>query len=170
LNSIRALDVTGKTLTAAAIAVLALAGCGMSHTPSGTVGSGTYSQAVKLANCMRAHGVPNLPDPSAGGGGVDLAGAGVNPQSPAFKAAGQACARASPKGRGVPQATESQFLAALRFAKCTRMHGFSDFPDPTRMDSPAPILVVGPGLFFHVSASFDPNTAAFKQAVAECGK
>jgi hypothetical protein len=67
------------------------------------------------------------------------------------------------------QATESQFLAALKFAKCMRTHGFSSFPDPTRFDSPpGPILIIGPGLFFRVSPTFDPNTSAVSRAVAVC--
>lgn len=97
---------------------------------------------------MRTHGVPSFPDPPAGGG--------INPQSPAFKAGSQACAQLAPGGGhyGV-QATESQFLAAIRFAKCMRQHSITRFPDPTRIDGPqGPILIVGPGLFFHVSPNF----------------
>jgi hypothetical protein len=161
---------TAKMLAAAALAAVTLTACGSSHKPSGTTASSSQSQGLELANCMRSHGVPSFPDPSAGGGGVNLAGTGINPQSPAFKAAGQTCRGLTPGGSGAPQATESQFLAALRFAKCMRTHGFPDFPDPTRTDSPAPILIVGSGLFFHVSASFDPTTPAVKHAVAACGQ
>jgi hypothetical protein len=161
---------TAKTLVVTALAAVALTACGSSHKPSSTTGSRTDSQTLAFANCMRAHGVPSFPDPSAGGGGVNLAGTGINPQSPAFKTARQTCSRLTPAGSGVPQATESQFLAALRFAKCMRTHGLPDFPDPTRVDSPAPVLVVGPGLFFHVSPSFDPNTPEFSRAGAACGE
>jgi hypothetical protein len=146
-----------------------LAACGTSHRPTGTAGSGTHSRALTFANCMRVHGVPSFPDPKAGGGGFDL-GPGINPQSPAFKPARLACARLAPAGAGGVQATQSQFLAAVRFAKCMRAHGFPDFPDPTRVDSPpGPILVVGHGLFFRVSPSFDPDTPAVNRAVAGCG-
>ena len=160
---------TAKTLAGAAIASLALAACGTTTKSSSTHHAGASSQGIRLANCMRAHGVPNFPDPSAGGGGVNLAGTGINPQSPAFTAARRACAQLAPRGSRAPRATESQFLAAVRFAKCMRTHGFPDFPDPTRVDSPAPILVIGPGLFFHVSPGFDPNTPAVNHAVAACG-
>ena len=145
---------------------VALATCGSSHKPSST----THSQALAFANCMRAHGVPSFPDPKAGGGGFDL-GEGINPQSPAFKSARLACAKLAPGRGGGVQATESQFLAALRFAMCMRARGFPDFPDPTRADSPpGPILVVGPGLFFRVTPSFDPNTPAVNRAVAVCAR
>jgi hypothetical protein len=121
---------------------------------------------------MRAHGVPSFPDPSGGGGGINLPGTGINPQSPAFKSARRACARLAPGGApGGVRATESQFLAALRFAKCMRVNRFPSFPDPTRVDSPpGPILIIGNGLFFRVSANFDPNTPAIHRAVAACGQ
>lgn len=162
---------TAKMIAATALAAaVALAGCGSSHKPSRTTGSSSESKGFELADCMRSHGVPSFPDPSAGGGGVNLAVAGINPQSPAFKTALQTCRGLTPGGTGAPRATESQFLAAVRFAKCMRTRGFPEFPDPTHTDSPAPILIVGPGLFFHVSASFDANTPTVKQAVTACGQ
>ena len=53
--------------------------------------------ALKSAECMRAHGVPNFPDPDIrpgpGGHGlqVRIGGAGVDPESPAFQAAQRVC-------------------------------------------------------------------------------
>ncbi len=154
---------------AAAVCVVALVACGSSHKPSPTTRSVADSQGLEFANCMRAHGLTSFPDPSAGGGGFEL-GAGIDPQSPAFKSARLACAKFAPEaGRGV-QATKSQFLAALKFAKCMRVHGVPDFPDPTSSDSPpGPILIVGRGLFFRVSPGFNPNTPAVRRAVAACG-
>jgi hypothetical protein len=48
--------------------------------------------ALRFAQCMRSHGVPDFPDPqiqSGPGGGVAIrvGGAGVDPSSPAFKSA-----------------------------------------------------------------------------------
>jgi hypothetical protein len=160
-----------RSSLAAVSCAVALVACGSSHKPGSNTGSGTHSSALEFANCMRAHGVPSFPDPSGGGGRVDLAGTGINPQSPAFMAARRACAKLAPGGAAGVQATESQFLAALRFASCMRAHGFPHFSDPTRFDSPpGPILIVGPGLFFRVSPSFDPNTPTVKRAVAACGE
>ncbi len=150
----------------------AIPACGSSGGPSSAAASGSgETPALKLADCMRSHGVPNFPDPSAGGGGVNLT-SGVNPQSPAFKSARRACAKLVPGGKpGGQSATESQFLAALSFAKCMRTHGFPDFPDPTHFDSPpGPILIVGRGLYFRVSAQFDPNSPAANRAMAICGE
>lgn len=156
---------------AAVGSAIALAACGSSQKPSGATGSGSSSNALVLASCMRAHGVPNFPDPAAGGGGVNLAAAGINPESPAFKSARQACAKLVPAASpGGVRATESQFLAAVSFSKCMRTHGFPDFPDPTHADSPpGPILIIGPGLFFRVGPSFDPNAPAAERSVAACG-
>lgn len=50
--------------------------------------------ALKHAECMRAHGVPNYPDPKFSSGGVTQStsrGSGVNPSSPAFQQAAKAC-------------------------------------------------------------------------------
>ncbi len=59
-------------------------------TSSGSTASGAGgSEPLAFAECMRANGVPNFPDPEPGGG-VALP-AGTNPSSPAFKAAQAKC-------------------------------------------------------------------------------
>ena len=50
--------------------------------------------AVKLAQCMRKHGVPNYPDPTYHDGALVppfIAVSAINPASPAFGAASKAC-------------------------------------------------------------------------------
>jgi hypothetical protein len=162
-----------KSIVVCSLAVgstLALTACGASHKPSPTTLSGTSSGALAFANCMRTHGVPSFPDPSGGGGGIDLSASGINPQSPAFKSARKACVRVLPGHPGGPQATEGQFLAALKFSRCVRAHGLPDFPDPTRVDAPpGPILIIGPGLYFRVSQSFNPLAPAAHHVLAACG-
>jgi hypothetical protein len=54
-------------------------------------------QMLAFARCMRQHGV-NMPDPKPGGGIDADAGAGVNPDSPKFKAAERACQQYEPQG------------------------------------------------------------------------
>jgi hypothetical protein len=54
------------------------------------------ANAIKYGECMRSNGVPNFPDPKVqsganGGVGVQIGGSGIDPQSPAFKAAQQKC-------------------------------------------------------------------------------
>jgi hypothetical protein len=50
----------------------------------------------KFSQCMRSHGVPDFPDPSAGGG-IHLS-PGTNALSPAFKAAQVSCHKLLPGG------------------------------------------------------------------------
>jgi hypothetical protein len=51
------------------------------------------AQALKRAECMRAHGVTNFPDPPAPGqqGTAPASGQGIDPNSPVFRAAARAC-------------------------------------------------------------------------------
>jgi hypothetical protein len=46
----------------------------------------TSSWTVAFAKCMRAHGVPNFPDPNSQGGQLGP-GSGIDPSSPKFKTA-----------------------------------------------------------------------------------
>ena len=65
------------------------------------------AQALAMSRCMRSHGVPNFPDPTFGtgpGGGtvVRIGGPGIDPSSPAFQHAQNACGSllGGPKGGG----------------------------------------------------------------------
>ena len=54
------------------------------------------AQALKFVQCMRTHGVPNMPDPKTSNGGIALGGRGLDPRSPSFQAAQKACRSLSP--------------------------------------------------------------------------
>ena len=55
------------------------------------------AQFLKYARCMRAHGVPNFPDPTSSG----LTLSGIDPNSPRFKAAQKVCRSLLPnRGKG----------------------------------------------------------------------
>jgi hypothetical protein len=53
------------------------------------------AHALKYSQCMRSHGVPAFPDPTAaGGGGISIRisrASGIDPNSAPFKAAQQVC-------------------------------------------------------------------------------
>jgi hypothetical protein len=49
------------------------------------------TNALKFAQCMRSHGVPQYPDPDSNGSFHISVSSGINPQSPTFEAAEQAC-------------------------------------------------------------------------------
>ena len=119
------------------IAVVAIAcalgimACGSSSPSSGATGPNGATRFIKFAGCMRAHGVPNFPDPSGGGGIHIQAGSGIDPQSPAFQAAQTACNKLLPGGGpGSQHPSEQAKLAMLQISDCMRRHGVSGFPDP----------------------------------------
>lgn len=67
----------------------------------GTAGQqqGRLTQALDFSRCMRAHGVPDFPDPSTSNGGVGYNLSGVDTHSPPFQSAQQACRSQPGKGR-----------------------------------------------------------------------
>lgn len=64
--------------------------------------------ALAFSACMRKNGVPNFPDPQFGASGKVAirigSGAGIDPQSPQFQHAQQACQKDLPFGKGGPTA------------------------------------------------------------------
>jgi hypothetical protein len=53
-------------------------------------------QALQFSQCVRAHGVPNFPDPDGTGRIPDPASVGIDQGSPKFEAANQACGKFRP--------------------------------------------------------------------------
>ena len=107
-------------------------------TGSGSSGGGNsaanVAQAVKFAQCMRANGVSQFPDPDASGAltidGV-VNGSSLDPNSPTFQQAISACKDLEPPGFMGNTRSAQQQAAALKFAQCMRDNGVPDFPDPT---------------------------------------
>jgi hypothetical protein len=139
----------------AALAIVALislisAGCGSNApsetgtaTSSGTTSStrtassGTTSggankkltardKAVKFAECIRAHGVRDFPDPNE----KNQFEYGVSVTPTVWKQATTACKDLQPPGTLSGKRTTKQQSASLRFAQCVRDNGVKDFPDP----------------------------------------
>jgi hypothetical protein len=157
----------------ALLTVLCAAACGGSG-QSGATGTNAASgvkQGLQLAQCMRAHGVPNFPDPSASGGIIIGQGSGIDPQTPAFQAARQVCRKLLPGGGPGPvKPTKAQFTAALAFAKCMRTHGLPRFPDPLASfpRGSGPFISLH-GMLFEPGPGLDPQSPAFQQAASRCG-
>ena len=80
---------------------------------------------------MRAHGVPDFPDPKEPGGFSQAALDRLNTSAPAYVDASNHCHRLLPNG-GQPTPTESEatLLDAVKVAKCMRAHGVN-MPDPS---------------------------------------
>src|SRR5579863_2153984 len=117
---------------------------------------------VQYAQCMRAHGVPNFPDPN-GQGQVQMSG--VDPRSASFQAAQRACAKYSPGGGKPPSpAQQAEALAhALKFSQCMRSHGLTDYPDPQSVAGGIRISIrAGQG------SNLDPNNPQFQAAQKAC--
>ena len=115
------------------------AGCGSNaSSESGTASStGTASsgadkrltardKAVKFAECIRAHGVSDFPDPDA----KNQFQYGVSVSPAVWKQATTACKDLQPPGTLSGKRTPKEQSASLRFAQCVRDHGVKDFPDP----------------------------------------
>lgn len=158
-------------LLAAATGVLAIAACGSSGHPRSPSSAAGASSPIRYAACMRAHGVPNFPDPS-GGGGLRIPN-DINPASPAFQAAQRACQSLMPGGPGGPAAaTAQQKETMLQLARCMRGHGVPDFPDPVSSPpvNPAGLaLAFGrPGAFIVIPDTLDPQSPKFERAARAC--
>jgi hypothetical protein len=123
-------------LAMVALISLISAGCG-SDAPSetgtasstGTAGNKNATdqdKAVKFAECIRANGVPDFPDPNAKGQFVY----GVSVTPAVWTKAVDACKDLQPPGTLSAKRSPKQQSASLRFAQCIRENGVKDFPDP----------------------------------------
>jgi len=123
------------------MAALIGAGCGSGSSGSGSSAAansstaGNQAQAVKFAECMRSNGVPQFPDPNGSGQlTIDAAvnGSGIDPNSPAWTQAVNACKDLEPAGfTGPAETSPAQQSQGLKFAQCVRENGVPDFPDPS---------------------------------------
>ena len=185
------------------LAAITLSGCGAAKSPSvASVGTTTSSSAagstnaartgalpsetqlqqdaLKFSQCMRANGVPNFPDPQPGGGFLFQAGAGVDPSSPALKAAHAKCQKlmpgGGPPGPGSTTHPSAQWLAhMIKVAECMRRHGVSGFPDPRTSVPSNPFPGGGAGVISDIEgvilvfpSTVDTQSPAFTRAAAAC--
>jgi hypothetical protein len=122
-----------RPLFALALVALISAGCG-SNAPSETGSTRTggkkkatdQDKAVKFAECIREHDVPDFPDPDAKG---DFK-YGVSVTPAVWRKAVDACKDLQPPGSLSSKRTPKEQTAGLRIAECIRKNGVNDFPDP----------------------------------------
>jgi hypothetical protein len=124
------------------------AACGGS--PSASPGSASSNLAY--AQCMRAHGVRNFPDPTGTGQFVLT---GIDTQSAQFQAALAAC-KATYAGGTSGQNTSAP-TDGLKFARCMRAHGVVNFPDPSANGQNSASVSQGAG-----------QTPVFQRALTTC--
>jgi hypothetical protein len=139
----------------------------------------SYDDGLKYAACMRSHGIPDFPDPSANGT-IQL-GAGINPASSLFNSAQAKCQTLLPAG-GFPSPgtatnpTSSALAAMLKVAQCMRAHGVSQFPDPTtKVPSKLPgtdknggVVSDRDGVILVLPGTLDMQSPQFMHAAAVC--
>jgi len=129
---------------------------------------------LAYAQCMRAHGVADFPDPNSQGGFTLQGGpnSDLSPNSSTFQQANEDCQRFTPTsglGHGPSPAQVAQAQAqALKFSQCMRSHGLADFPDPVFHSGGGGGISIsikaGPG------SDLTPNSPAFQSAQSACQK
>jgi hypothetical protein len=139
--------------------------------------SRTTASAVGYSACMRAHGVPNYPDPDSSGQLPKTDAQQLGVSTSRYHVGQLACRHLLPTAGGLPQqehecmqnsdcppALVQQMLTADRkLALCMRSHGVPNFPDPTA-DSDGPV--------FDISAAgisdAESHTHRFGATLDEC--
>lgn len=123
-------------------------------------GGATKASALAYSQCMRGHGIKDFPDPGSNGEiALDANGPGsdLDPNNSQYKAANTACKSLLPPQQAKPAGLKE---ANLKYAKCMRGQGISDFPDP-KADGTLQIQVE-PG------SDLDPDNPRYKAADKAC--
>jgi hypothetical protein len=155
---------------AAGVAVLAAAcGGGSSASPAAPSHPPGYRQYHAYSQCMRSHGAPFWPEPSAVPAGVwdNPNTYKITPQILAqehgrgWQAALTACRRLAPRQLPYTAAQVSMLRSQLlKLAACMRTHGITNFPSPAAGPYGAGFASPGPGV--------NPDSAQFQTAQRAC--
>jgi hypothetical protein len=140
---------------------------GKTGAPGSSGSSTTQAELLQLAQCMRSHGVPTFPDPTAQEGtfGVMVSVAGIDLRSPTVKAALHACKQYVPTQNVTPAQSAAQNAQALQFSQCMRSHGVPNYPDPSTSTG------TGAGAV-HLNlqgTGIDMSSPTFQAAAKACG-
>jgi len=120
------------TVMAAAAALLATAcGSSPSSTQSAAGAAANSTTAVAYAQCVRAHGIPDFPDPDSSGDIPKDAILQLKVSQSLLESATGACANLNPHQPPSAAQERQQMAAYVTFAQCMRSHGLPKFPDPT---------------------------------------
>jgi hypothetical protein len=113
----------GAPLLLLIVAVVACGkGAGTDPTPV------SQDAARKYAQCMRANGVTDFPDPGPDGRFREPSHEQRN--DPTFVAATEACRALAPGGQHENTSDPAYVDKMREYAQCIRDHGVADFPDP----------------------------------------
>lgn len=144
--------------------VAALTAAASAGASSGPAGARATPDLMKYAECMRAHGVRDFPDPIDGGFHITSTtpGSDLEGSSPQLVAATTACGVLSPEDHAGGGTVDPQVQAeALKYSACIRSHGVPSYPDP---------VFVGGSIREAVRAGTgaDPNSPQFIAAQRAC--
>lgn len=93
--------------------------------------AGSSTSAVAYSRCVRAHGIPNFPDPDSSGDIPKQAIRQLNVSDSLLSAATSACENLNPNQPPAAAQQRQQLTEDVKFARCMRAHGLPKFPDPT---------------------------------------
>jgi hypothetical protein len=159
------MNLSPAIIATACVALLAAA-CGGSSGASNagsTTSQSPTAQPLAFSHCMRSHGVPNFPDPSSSGvwPKTQVVVAAGNPK---FQAATQTCGHLLPDGGpGVPPSpavVQQIRLDMTKFARCMRVQGVPNWPDPT--------LDRGRAVFDPQAVGIDTNSPQISAKIHDC--
>lgn len=128
------------TLATVALIGLLVTACGTTPPPaSPATATSRVQAALTYAKCMRAHGVPDFPDPD-NNGNFHLQNnqqparskvSGSNSATPQETAANRVCNHLLDVGTQLNATQRANALNQLvKYAQCMRAHGVVNFPDP----------------------------------------
>jgi hypothetical protein len=142
---------SGPSGAGAAAGAGASAGGAANPTKAGT-------RILMFSACMRAHGVPNFPNPTISGNSVSLEITPSISGNPDFKRAQAACQHLLPARPTAQHFTTAQQADYVKASACMRAHGINGFPDPD---------FSGPGIF-NLPQGMNPSTPQFEAARHIC--
>jgi hypothetical protein len=124
----------------------------------------SYADRLKHAECMRAHGIPDFPDPNPKGGTLLRGGPGsdLDPGNPRFQAAEKSCQALLPNGGApTPREQTQASVELLKFSRCMRAQGIAGFPDPVQVNG-------YPGFTFSPTGDLNADSPKFQAAQNAC--
>jgi hypothetical protein len=170
--------VAGLALLAAACGGSGQSSAGFRRSPGGA-GSARSPSALAYSACVRAHGVPNYPDPDSSGQlpKTDAQLLGVSGSQ--YQAARHACRHLLPTGGSLqqqedqcmqnsdcsPALVQLMLTADRKLAQCMRSHGVPNFPDPVT-DSHGPVFNITKAGISDAAS----HTSQFEAKLTECGR
>jgi hypothetical protein len=116
----------GAALVTMGCTALLATACGSGSHPAVSTGPTRAQAALAYARCMRAHGVPDFPDPDSNGT-FNLPSSVTSQETSANHVCNHLLNVSTPLNAAQTQHALRQLV---RYAQCMRAHGVPNFPDP----------------------------------------